>query len=183
MYNYVNDVSTISHTIISSGVKNCVTAIDATLGNGYDTDFLSRNFTKVFSFDIQENAIEKYRIRRSANVELINDSHENFKEYVHTDVDCIVYNLGFLPGGDKNITTNWQSTLKSIKIGLEMLRPGGIMCVAIYAGHEEGKKEKEVILDYVSKLDKKKYGVLTHCFLNRSNEPPILIAIEKGDNR
>lgn len=179
MFKYVSDVSEISHYIISSFVEQKNEAIDATLGNGYDTDFLSKNFKKIYSFDIQKCACDNYLKKKIENVEVINDSHEFFNKYISNNVDCIMYNLGFLPGGDKSITTNYEVSLKSIKNGLEILNAGGIMTICIYRGHDEGKKEEEVILEYMKQLPKSKYGVMYHEFLNRSCTAPVLVVIEK----
>ena len=61
MFKYVGNISDLSHYIIKNFVFNKEVAIDGTLGNGYDSDFLSENFKKVYSFDIQEEACIKYR--------------------------------------------------------------------------------------------------------------------------
>lgn len=182
MFKYVGDISKIAQDIISKYTYKFETAVDATLGNGYDTDFLSQNFARVYSFDIQKKAIENYNIRKKDNTILINDSHENIANYINYKVDCIMFNLGFLPGGDKNITTMTHSTVNSIKTALELLSPGGIISVAIYIGHEEGKKEKEAVLDLLHQLPKKDYGVLLHTFVNRNSCTPLLAIIEKTIN-
>ena len=44
MFKYVSDVSNIYHNIITSFIENKNIAIDATLGNGHDCDFLSELF-------------------------------------------------------------------------------------------------------------------------------------------
>ncbi|NLK95153.1 MAG: rRNA methylase [Clostridiales bacterium] len=180
MYKYVGDISNIAHYIIMNFIQNKEVAIDGTLGNGHDTDFLSRNFKEVYSFDIQKGACDKYLKICPGNVKVINNSHENILEYVDKSVDCIMYNLGFLPGGDKSITTNHDSSLKSIKSGLKILAEGGIMTIALYRGHEEGKKEEEIILSYLKQINKSQYGVMIHNFHNRSEEAPMLIVIEKN---
>jgi hypothetical protein len=179
MYKYVLDVNSLSHYIIKNFCGNFNCAIDATLGNGYDTDFLSDIFSKVYSFDIQESTINSYKTKDRTNVILINDSHENFKNYINEKVNCIMYNLGFLPGGDKTITTKWQSTLISLENGLKVLESGAIITISLYRGHDEGKKEENIILNFVKNLPKNKYGVMLHSFINRDNNPPILIVIEK----
>ena len=61
MFKYVGNISDLSHHIIKDFVSNKEIAIDATLGNGYDSDFLSEIFTKVYSFDIQEDACNRYK--------------------------------------------------------------------------------------------------------------------------
>lgn len=179
LFKYVSEVSKISHYIINSFVEEKEIAVDATLGNGYDTDFLAKNFKKVYSFDIQKCACDNYKEKQKDNVKLINDSHHLLKNYVNENINCIMYNLGFLPGGDKTITTNHETSLESIKSGLDLLSCGGIMTICIYRGHEEGKKEEEMILEYVKQLPKNKFGVMNHEVLNRSDSAPILLVIEK----
>lgn len=179
MFKYVSDVSSLSQYIIKNYSANYNVAIDGTLGNGHDTDFLSSIFNKVYSFDVQEIAIEKYSEKKKENVILIKDCHSKLKEYVRENVDVVMYNLGFLPGGDKTITTEANTTLTSIESSIEILNPGGIITIAIYIGHQEGEKEGEEILKYVSSLPKDKYGVMLHKVINRSEKAPQLIVIEK----
>lgn len=180
MFNYVGDISELSHNIINNYLKNKNVAIDGTLGNGYDTDFLSLNFNKVYSFDVQEQACIKYSDKNKDNVTVICDSHHKFNNYINENVDCIMYNLGFLPGTSKEITTKHNTSLESIKTGLEILNPGGIMTICIYIGHDEGKKEQSCILNFLEKISKKEYGVMIHQFLNRSKVAPMLVVIEKN---
>ncbi|WP_143315363.1 class I SAM-dependent methyltransferase [Clostridium sp. HBUAS56017] len=179
MYKYVGDISVLAHYIIKEFLENKLVAIDGTLGNGYDTDFLSEHFNKVYAFDIQKSACENYIMKGKSNVSVINDSHHLLNEYVKEEVNCIIYNLGFLPGGDKNITTEHNTSLESIKKGLKLLSSGGIIAISIYTGHNEGKKEETCILEYLQRLPKSKYGVMVHSYLNRTNNPPKLVIVEK----
>jgi Putative rRNA methylase. len=179
MFRYVSDVSELSHYIIKNFSYKFDSAIDATLGNGYDTDFLSGIFSKVYSFDIQRCAIDTYKTKNITNVILVNDSHEDFCKYIDEKVDCIMYNLGFLPGGDKNITTKCESTLRSLESSLNIIDKGGLITIALYRGHEEGKKEEKAVINFVQNLPKEKYGVMLHSFINRNNAAPFLIIIEK----
>ena len=182
MFKYVGDISKIAHYVIEDFLDNKEIAVDATLGNGHDTDFLCERFNKVYAFDIQECACKNYKERNQKNVFLINDSHEKLDEYVSENIDCIIYNLGFLPGGNKEITTKHETSLNSIKKGLELLNDGGIAAICIYRGHAEGKIEEKYILEYVEGLPKSKYGVMYHSFMNRSNDAPLLVIIEKSQN-
>lgn len=179
MFKYVSDVSKLSHYIVKNFSYKFNIAVDATLGNGYDTDFLSDNFLKVYSFDIQKCAIDAYKNKNIDNVILVNHSHEDFSKYINEKVDCIMYNLGFLPGGDKNITTKCESTLMSLESSLGILDKGGLITIALYRGHEEGKKEENVVLSFAQNLPKDKFGVMLHSFINRNNIAPFLIVIEK----
>lgn len=178
MFKYVSDVSILAHNIIKSYVENKIIAIDATLGNGYDCDFLSSHFEKVYAFEIQKEACEKY-IDQNNNVKIINESHHKIDEFVNEEVNCICYNLGYLPGGNKEVTTLAETTLKSIEISLELLAKNGLMTIAIYRGHDEGKEEESCILKYLRTLPKNKYGVMLHECINRSNLSPLLVVVEK----
>ena len=46
-------------------------------------------------------------------IDIICDSHINMSEYVNEPVSVIIFNLGYLPGGDRSITTCVSDTLKS----------------------------------------------------------------------
>lgn len=179
MYKYVGDISNITHSIIKNNCLEYEIAIDATLGNGYDSDFLSTLFKKVICFEIQKAAIDNYYKHKKENVTIVSDSHENILNHVKDKVDCVLYNLGYLPGGDKSITTKGDTTIKSLEDALKILKPGGIIGISIYTGHEEGEKEKTKIIEFASKLPKKEYGVMLHSFINR-NKAPMLLIIEKN---
>lgn len=47
------------------------------------------------------------------------------------------YNLGWLPGGDKSITTNLEDTIASIDSAKRLIKSGGMISVMLYAGHTE----------------------------------------------
>ena len=180
MFKYISNVNKFSHEIVRLYSPEFEIAVDCTLGNGYDADFLSEKFNIVYAFDIQKEAVEKYSQKNILNVRAICDSHHRIDEHVQGKVDCIMYNLGYMPGTDKKITTLPETTIESIEKGLLLLKTGGIMCIAIYSGHEEGKLEKEKLLEYSKKLSKKKYAVMLHSFYNRSSEAPSLMVIEKS---
>lgn len=179
MFKYVGDISKQAQFIIKNYVENKDVAIDGTLGNGHDTDFLKDNFKRVYSFEIQEEPCNSYREKGLDNVKVINASHHLFKDYVKEEVNCIMYNLGYLPKGDKEVTTLRETSLKSIEEGLEILASGGIMTICIYVGHNEGKEEESCIIDFLKTLDKKKFGVMECSYLNRTNNPPKLVVVEK----
>jgi 16S rRNA C1402 N4-methylase RsmH len=165
--------------------------IDATCGNGHDTLFLSRlvgSNGKVYAFDIQELAIQNAKdrlINNGAvdNVVFINESHEKILEVlpdqVHGKVGGAIFNLGYLPGSDKTITTKGTSTIKAVEQLLDLLKPGGVIILVIYHGHEEGKLEKEMVMKYVSDIDQGRAHVLKYEFINQKKAPPYIVAIEK----
>lgn len=47
------------------------------------------------------------------------------------------YNLGWLPGGDKSITTMLEDTLESIEAAQRLVKHGGMISVMLYRGHAE----------------------------------------------
>ena len=160
---------------------------DFTMGNGYDTLYLCTLVPKgtVYAFDIQEQALINTRARLgeagvTANAVLIHDSHSNAKKYIDGEIDAGMFNLGYLPGGDKGIHTMRESTLLAVKNAIDMLKKGGILVISVYPGHEEGKYEGEMLLTMLSEYDKKLYSVSRFHLVN-SPDAPFVIAVERYD--
>ncbi|MHB9942992.1 16S rRNA (cytosine(1402)-N(4))-methyltransferase [Clostridium sporogenes] len=161
-------------------------AVDCTLGKGHDTILLANlvgNEGKVISFDIQKEAIDKTKGKLKdidyKNITLINDGHENLDRYIQEKIKLFIFNLGYLPGKDHNITTKAETTLKALKKALKLLDHNGIVLLVIYYGHENGKEEKAALEKFTSELDQKVYNVMKNSFINQANDPPFLICIEK----
>ena len=142
-----------SHELIKKIANKSKIAIDATLGNGHDSLYLSNLFNRVYSFDIQDLAIKrsKERLSNITNVYIIQDSHENLDKYVTTKIDLALFNLGFLPGSDKKIATNSHSTILAINKAYNLLNDDGLIVIIGYSRHNGGKKEIEEIEAYLSK--------------------------------
>ena len=164
---------TIVHNTIKQYVHEGSVCIDATAGRGYDTAFLCElvgNNGKVFAFDIQEEAINSTKELLSNNglkADLILDSHANMDKYVtDNSVDCIVFNLGYLPKGNHDIYTHFDSTRIAIEKGLKLLKSGGLMCVSVYYGGDSGYEEKDALIPWLKTLDDNKYQVLVTYFHN-----------------
>lgn len=159
--------------------------IDATAGNGNDTEFLCRmvgESGKVYAFDIQEAAIENTRKRLeeqklSERAELILDGHEKMAEYVKEEAAAIVFNFGYLPGGDHAIATKSSTSLQAMEAALGLLKVGGVMNLCIYSGKDTGYEEKEAILSYLKELDSKKWLVIVSSYFNRKNDPPLPVFV------
>ncbi len=128
--------------------------VDATVGNGNDTLYLANIVRKgyVYGFDIQSKAI--YNTKKLlddnniTNYTLFNKSHEYIYDELRDmegKVSAIVYNLGYLPNGDKSIVTKKDSTIASIMSGIKLLNNKGFILVVVYP-HEEGVKEARAIL-------------------------------------
>ena len=147
--------------------KNELVFIDATAGNGFDTLFLS-NLIKdngfVYSFDIQEEAINRTKnlLENSpySNYELILSSHENVLEYIKDNqIDAALFNLGYLPNSNKQIKTNYNTTIKAINNIMSRLKKHGRIYICAYILQDNGE-EANYIIDYVSALSKKEYNVM-----------------------
>lgn len=160
--------------------------IDATCGRGNDTAFLARlvgETGKVLAFDIQAEAIESTEallIERGllAQTELHLSSHVHLLDYVQEGtVDGIMFNLGYLPGGDHHLATKAESSILAIEAGLKALKPTGILTLCIYHGGDSGFAEKEAILQYLKGLDYKRFTVVLTDFYNRPNYPPLAAVI------
>ena len=163
-------------------------AVDATMGNGRDTENLCRWVGKtgmVYAFDIQDQALAatRERLRTAELLEratLIRAGHERMAEYVEKPVQAVVFNLGWLPGGEHSITTRTGTTERAVDAALKLLRPGGLLSVCVYPGHEEGKRELAMLLSKCEGLDVRRFTVLYHHFLNAGEEAPRLILVQKN---
>ncbi|MCK8823623.1 class I SAM-dependent methyltransferase [Fuchsiella alkaliacetigena] len=176
-----------SHELLAEHITSGAKVVDATAGNGYDTEFLAKLVGEqgsVWAFDVQKEAIERTQERLqkaglAQRVELIKDGHQNLADYISTDLAGLIFNLGYLPGGDKEIITKSESTLKAVSAGVDLLAEGGLLVVVAYLGHAGGKEEYQALLDYLQSLDFRSYNVLNYRFLNQQNEPPQVLAVKR----
>lgn len=166
------------------------TAIDATTGNGHDTLFLARQAGsngRVFGFDVQEQAIIQTHHRLLAEnehhqVTLFQKSHHQMQEVLPKDllgnVQVVMFNLGYLPHGDKTIVTKPDTTIKAMDTSLKYLAPGGLLIAALYTGHPGGQKEADQVIEWASGLPPCFFQVMWQQIINRNQSPSLLI-IEK----
>ncbi len=158
-------------------------AVDMTCGNGNDTLFLCNLVNKgfVFGFDIQDIAINNtkklLKENNLKNYKLFKENHKNINIVLNDykgKISLILFNLGYLPNGDKKITTDHKSTLYALKNSLDMLNNKGIILIVIYP-HTEGKIEEKEIKSYL-----KKEKILYNEYHNTDNKnSPYLIEIKK----
>lgn len=164
--------------------------IDATAGNGHDTLFLAQCVLTdngsgfVTAIDKQSEAVfatkqllqkhlsaEQYR-----HISLLQQCHSIFPEQITPQsIKLIVYNLGYLPGGNKAMTTACETTKQSLSHALTLIQPGGAISITCYPGHSEGKKEEELLIEHLSHLDKTEWNCCHHRFLNRQEAPSLLL--------
>jgi len=171
-------------------IKEPLLCIDATAGTGKDTVFLAKlvgEKGRVISMDIQEMAIEqtKKRLlkeRLSDRAEVVLDSHAHMDKYAQKDsVSLIMFNLGYLPGGDHSLSTKADTTIEALEKGLNLLHEGGMISLLIYSGGDSGFEEKKQVLAWLRELPYDKYTVLVEAFYNKPNSPPLPVYILKNE--
>ena len=161
--------------------------IDATCGNGHDCQFLAENSVKnseIYAFDIQQAGIKQTKQLLAENsllnkVEIHNDNFVNMKKYLNKMIDLVVFNLGYLPGNDKNITSCVTDLREIIPVILELLAPHGLVVITSYPGHQQGEKEFLWLEKYLPELSNKVYNVGKYQLFNHQKPSPIVYIIEK----
>lgn len=175
------------HQQLRQSIRSGDTVLDGTAGNGHDTLMLAECVGAegcVYAFDIQAAALAatEQRLRQHGlhkRVRLIHDSHARLADYVPNGLAAAVFNFGYLPHGDKNITTLTESSLRAVSAALSLLRPHGLLAAALYHGHEQGKPETAALLALAAALPQAQFNVLRYEFINRRNHPPIALLIQK----
>lgn len=158
--------------------------VDATCGNGQDTLFLAKlKPLALYALDIQPQALrnsstlleQELLPEEYAKVHFVAACHSTFpSKLLEGTVQLIVYNLGYLPGGDKNLTTQTKTTLQSLERGLSLLKKGGNLSITCYPGHAEGEKEEEAILTWAKNLNKSRWCICYHQWINKTKAPSLL---------
>ncbi|WP_346910511.1 class I SAM-dependent methyltransferase [Faecalicatena orotica] len=173
------------HRFLKQYIEPGDICVDATAGNGNDTEFLCRLCGEdgmVYAFDIQEEAIlgTKERLEKCGYENrfcLIHDGHEKMGEYVKESVSAIVFNFGYLPGADHTVSTKPDTSIRAVGEGLKLLKKDGIMSLCIYSGKDTGYEERDALLSYLESLDPKRWLVIVNQYFNRKNDPPLPVFI------
>ena len=172
-----------THLLISSFVGVGDYCVDATCGNGNDTLFLAKLVGKtglVDAYDIQSVAINnaKALTKDYQNIRFFNKSHEAIQI---NDCKCVLFNLGFLPHGNKSITTLKDSTLKAVQNLMSQYpnNPNLQIYIVVYPGHKEGYLEHLALNSYLETLDSKQYLVTKMVPFNQKNSPYLFIIQQK----
>ena len=190
MANLIRQTTELALHIVAPYVTPGSTVIDATCGNGHDTLALAQmNPAKLYAFDIQEDAVraatallEAMGYRKSiegGQIILHCADHEEMENYASGPVSAVLFNLGYLPGGDKEITTKATSTLKAVEAAMELLEIDGIICITMYSGHDAGKEEKAALLNFAETLDAKQWHTAYISMPNQKHDPPEILLITR----
>lgn len=179
-----------AHRIVSTVLRPGDIAIDGTAGNGFDTLFLSQHVGpagRVYAFDVQSEALVRTRSLLDAqgvtNVALIHRSHDELDAAVlpaHCGhIAAAMFNLGYLPGSDKRLTTRASTTLSALSQAIGLLHSGGVLTVICYQGHAGGKLETEQVRMFLSSVDVERFCVAVHTDERRRDESPVLFAVQR----
>ncbi len=146
-------LTALAHELLADKLHAGDKAIDATAGNGYDALFLAQAIAPgghLYAFDVQPQALQSTteRLQKAGlfdHVTLCCKGHEHMLELVPSDwqgrVAAVTFNLGYLPGSDKQTTTSPLSTLPALAQSIQLLRPGSVLSVLAYRGHPGGQEE------------------------------------------
>ena len=168
-----------------------VVAVDGTVGNGHDTLFLASwvgQGGRVFGFEVQASGLAA-ALQRLENAHvaeratLVHAGHETLGEHIPLEYQGSVavgmYNLGYLPGSDKETITRARTTIASLEALMPMLRQHGVITVHIYTGHEGGTEEGSGVLEWSRHLDWKEWRVARYDFTNKQHNKETLLIIER----
>jgi hypothetical protein len=167
-------------------------AIDATLGNGYDSVFLAGcvgQTGQVYGFDIQQQALNNTRQRlQEAGLEecahLFLACHSLLLDFLPVakrgQIQAIMFNLGYLPGADKTVITQEQTTVKALAAATELLAAPGVLTILAYPGHQGGEQELNAVNDFCTYLSQRS-GFRVEIIYSTYQTPkaPLLIVVNK----
>lgn len=178
----------LSHQFMAAHIRPGDTCVDATAGRGRDTLFLCRLVGEtghVLAMDIQAPAVEETRRLLeqegcAAVAQVVQDCHSRLGSYVQPEtVDGIMFNFGWLPGGDHTTFSHLETSIAAVQAGMEALRPGGVMSLCIYYGRNNGTAERDALLSFLATVDNRRYTVIRGDFLNRTGDVPIPVFLIK----
>ncbi|MBN8459307.1 MAG: class I SAM-dependent methyltransferase [Verrucomicrobia bacterium] len=158
---YPQRPTAVAHELGGLLLGNGAVVIDATAGNGHDTVWLAERVGetgRVLAFDVQAAAIEAARRRVEdagwlGRVAFYQESHVGMDSYAPPgSVSLVMFNLGYLPGGDHGLTTERETTLAALEAATRVLRPGGGLSVVCYPGHAAGVIEAEAVGEWFARL-------------------------------
>ena len=176
----------LSHHILRSAIRPGDHAVDATCGNGSDTLLLAELVGpqgKVFACDIQPRAIATTRARLAEagleqRVTVVQAGHETIGQLTQGPLKAVVFNLGYLPGGDHSVTTRPETTCAALQQSLELLTAGGLLAITIYPGHDDAA-EATAVEAWATGLEQRHCHVWRMAQANASPAAPYLLLVQR----
>lgn len=176
----MKSMSELAHEFLRPNLHPGAICIDATLGYGRDAEFfLNQKARRVYAYEVQPELA-----RRTLN--RLNHSHLTVFEHSHAlmdkdltalagTIDAIIFNFGFDPHTLSGICTQKDSSLAAMKQALDLLRHKGRLALVFYP-HEQGREEKEALMQELKDRDDLNVLEIRHPFLKSY---PILVCVEK----
>lgn len=172
--------------LLRQKLKTGDVVVDATVGNGHDTLFLADLVGpsgRVIGFDVQQAALDQAAalLGERSNVRLVHAGHERLAEHLADDdlrLAAVMFNLGYLPGADKAVTTGAATTLAALQQALTRLAIGGLVTLVLYPGHAGGAEEAEAVLAFVDGLEAD-FAVSRYHRVNAVRPAPELLVVER----
>lgn len=181
-----------AHRMLSEYLRPGDVVVDATVGNGHDTEFLAESVGdggQVFGFDVQTQALQITRQRLQQQdlhrqVRLFHASHADMARHIpqelHGGIRAVVFNLGYLPGADKSIITRTQTTLQAVSAACGLLDSSGVITLIAYPGHAGGDEETHSVAHCLQQFDTTRYAVETIYSRHHQDHAPRLFVIKKN---
>jgi predicted methyltransferase len=150
------------HSILKTELQAGDFAIDATAGNGHDSLLLAELIGaqgRLWAIDAQEQAITATRerlrsIAHAPQIEFLRADHaptlQALAESEPKTAHAIIFNLGYLPGSDKTVQTNSDTTRIALDASSRILCPGGLLLVTAYRGHPGGRNEAKTVANWMA---------------------------------
>ncbi len=176
-----------AHYLVRQTLEPGDWAVDATVGNGHDTLFLAELVGPaghVLGFDVQEAALAAAgrHVDGLSQVMLVHAGHETLSERLPEEgrerLSAVMFNLGYLPGADHDVTTNTDTTLAGLEQALANLSVGGLVTLVLYPGHPGGAEEADAVRSFAEDLPDD-FAVAHYARINSKRPAPELLAIER----
>lgn len=181
-----------SHHLLEPRLHPGMIAVDATAGNGHDSLFLAQKILpggQLFIFDVQNAALTSTRQRLLdhhiplTQIHFHHHGHQHLSTTLPTElrgqISVVMFNLGYLPGGDKSLITLADNSLSAIQQALDWLAPNGIVTVVLYPGHDGGRTEADLIQSYFQTLPTEYFESQKIAFLNYRPTTPFLLTARR----
>jgi hypothetical protein len=107
------------------------------------------------------------------------DMNQKIPEQYHGKIRTIMFNLGYLPGGDKSVITLTDSTLTALTVASRILANNGVITLLAYPGHQGGDLETDQVRNWCEQLDTKQFEVNAFYSTEHKDSAPILFIIRK----
>ena len=94
-------------------------------------------------------------------------------------VSAAMFNLGFLPGSEKEIATRPGTTLAALNGLLPAMLPGAVLSIHCYSGHDGGKEESKAVLDWAAHQSEKIWRAYRYETWNKKRGAETLVLLER----